>query len=145
MVYVAAITSSKLGSQLGLANRLRAYGIGWSLRYGVTKAFFSGRMPMYHEYASEMTPMDYYDARVTLPNGKTVALDPQIRLYESWGARRVRLVENGFTADWESCGFAVLFILDIPLAGKNYSWVIGRLLQGAAKHPKLLEKLDRFL
>lgn len=136
VMYVASLTVSKLGSQLDATDMLLAEGVKKAIRSGKKLAFFSARMPKYHEYKEQMSAEEYYNATTTL-NGKEVALDPQLRMYEGLGMKRIRLVAGGFAADWESCGYAVLFTFSVPFYGwpaRNFwAWLFGKV----AERPKL--------
>lgn len=142
-VYVVALTTSEEVGKSGDEDRLIAYGLGAGIRRGYSVAYFSGRMPGYH-YHPELTPQAYYDAKTEI-DGRKVALDKQIRLYESLGMRRIRLVENGFEADWKSSGYGVLFQYDLPFARPPLSWLMGTLLQMAVQRPWLWARVKKFL
>lgn len=135
-IYVAALTVSPKGSRLDATDMLMAAGVKQAIARGKKLAFFSARMPGYHLMTEQMSAEEYYNATTTR-NGKEVAFDRQIRYYEQLGAKRVRLVENGFEADWKSCGYAVLFIISIPFYGwrgkRMWAWLFGKI----AERPRL--------
>lgn len=136
VMYVASLTVSKLGSKLDATDKLLAEGVKKAIRHGKKLAFFSARMPMYHKYKDTMSAEEYYSATTNL-NGREVALDPQLRMYEELGMKRIRLVADGFVADWESCGYAVLFTFSVPFYGwpaRNFwAWLFGKV----ADRPRL--------
>lgn len=133
-LYVTALTTSEEVGRNGEEDRLIAYGLGATIRRGIGVAYFSGRMPGYH-YHSEMSPRQYYDAKD--PDNPKLALDKQIRLYEGWGMKRIRLVKDGFAADWKSAGYGVLFRYDLPFAHRPQCWLAGSFLQLAVNRPWL--------
>lgn len=128
IMYVGALTVSKAGSMLDATDKLLVVGVKAAIRLGKELAYFSARMPLYHRYADQMSPDEYYEATITV-DGNKVPLDPQLRLYDALGMRRVRLVENGFAADWESGGYAVLYTFSVPFYGwpgrAIWSWLFG--------------------
>ena len=66
-------------------------------------AYFCSRLPGYAAFADRMTAEQYAGA-TTVIDGKSVALDPQVRFYDSLGATRVRLVRlTRYTAAGASC------------------------------------------
>jgi N-acetylglutamate synthase-like GNAT family acetyltransferase len=117
--YIASMTASHKGSEHGVVDSLLANAVQKSVKERKQTAYFISRMPGYHEHADTMTPQAYA-AATSMQNGKSVPLDPQIRFYEEFGTRRLRLIENGFAADWESCGYGVLFSVEVPF----YGWPI---------------------
>jgi len=137
IVYVAALTVSPKGSRADATDTLMASLAAQATIDGVKTILFSGRMPGFHRYASRMSAEEYYSA--TRNHGGTeVALDPQIHFYEAIGVKRHRLVENGFAADRESCGYAVLFTFDLPFYGWPLPRVWGAVARFIAERPKLV-------
>jgi len=124
-VYGVALTTSPDVRGLELVDRLFAAAGRKLIAERKKMAYFSGRMPDFHKFRQEMTPEEYYSKRI-IKDGKEVALDPQIRMYESFGLEKVRLVENGFVGDKESGNYGVLFkatnpfysLLKLILGGK---------------------------
>lgn len=84
--------------------------------------YLSGRMPGYHRYSAELSAEEYYNKRI-LKHGKDVAFDPQIRMYESFGLKKIKLVENGFVGDRESCDYGIVFVKNNTF----YNWPFRRL------------------
>ncbi len=113
VAYAAALTVTAEGSRLGATPLLIDRAIGHCVAKRKHSLYFAARMPGYHRKAPLMTAEEYYNAR--RPDG--TALDAQIRFYEQMGMRRLRLVENGFAEDWQSCGYSVLFVVDLDKAG----------------------------
>ena len=143
VVYVAALTVSPVGSSLGITDRLLIHALGIGIERGKNLAFFSARMPGYHRYADHMSAEAYASAR-RVRRGADVALDPQIRFYEQLGLKKHRVVENGFVADWKSCGYAVLFTAPIPF----YRWpgkkVWAAVFRAVAVRPRLFAFCNRY-
>ena len=96
--FIASMTASHMGSEHGVVDLLLANAVQKSVRERKQTAYFISPMPGYHEHADTMTP-EAYAAATRVQDGKTVALDPQIRFYEEFGTKPLRLVENGFAAD----------------------------------------------
>jgi hypothetical protein len=80
--------------------------IGRALKRGV----LGGRMPGYHEVASEMTPDEYM--RATRGDGQLT--DPELRFYKRAGMRIDRVLPGYMPEDADSCGHGVLLVWDNP-------------------------------
>jgi hypothetical protein len=143
VVYVAALTVSPVGSSFGVTDQLLLHSFSRGIERGKSLAFFSARMPGYHRYADRMSAEAYAAAR-RMRRGEEVALDPQIRFYEQLGLKMHRVVENGFAADWKSCGYAVLFTANIPF----YQWPSKKLwanvFRTVAVRPRLFAFCNRY-
>lgn len=112
-VYGIALTISKKARGLGLSELLFKEAAKKMIKTRKKLVYFSGRMPGYHKYSNKMTAEDYYNATIK-KKGKEVPLDPQIRMYESYGLKKVRLVQEGFKGDKESGDYSVVFKADNP-------------------------------
>lgn len=115
-LYVAALSATPGASKIDATDLLLAHGMSKAIREGKKRAYFISRMPGYHKLADVMTAEEYYQSRIER-KGKKVAMDWQLRMYESFGAKRVRLVKDGYDVDWQSAGYGVLFVLNIPFVG----------------------------
>jgi hypothetical protein len=142
-VYVVALTVNEKGSTLGATDALIVKAFAQGIREGKKEAFFASRMPGYHQYKDVMTPEEYANKRIE-KEGKEVALDWQIRFYESLGLRQVRVVRGGFAADIESCGNSVLFSLRVPFAGWPLPRVWASLFSTIASRPRIAGVLSKF-
>lgn len=136
VVYVVALTTTPIGTKLDVADLLLATGLAKAVRSRMRLAFFSGRLPGYHSFARTMTALDYYNATVEI-GGKLRAMDAQVRHFESLGLKRVRLVEGGFPEDDESCGYGVLFKMDIPCQHWPCPALWSSIIGGLARRPRL--------
>lgn len=125
-VYGVALTASKNGKGLGLSSKLFAAAACKIISERKKYVYFSGRMPGFSKMKGKMSAEEYYNAR-TVIGRKKVALDPQIRMYESFGFKRVRLVKNGFRGDKESCNYSVIFVINNPLQRFPYPKLMGKL------------------
>lgn len=112
-VYGIALTIGKKSRGLGLSELLFKEAARKMIKTRKRLVYFSGRMPGYHKYSNKMTAEDYYNATIQ-KDGKEVPLDPQIRMYESYGLKKVRLVKEGFRGDKESGDYSVVFKADNP-------------------------------
>ena len=122
-VYGVALTVGNNGHGLGLSDHLLVHAAPKLISGNKKYIYFSGRMPGFCKYKNKMKPGDYYNA-TTIIKDKKVALDPQIRMYESFGLKKVRLVKDGFVGDKESANYGVVFKANNPL----YNWPLPKLL-----------------
>lgn len=137
-VYGVALTTSKKATGLNLSDKLFAEAGKKVISERKKMAYFSGRMPKYHRYKDKLTPQEYYNKKIEL-NRKLVALDPQIRMYESFGLKRVRLVKDGFKGDTESCGYSVIFKVANPFYSLPFPRIWGSLFKSIAGSEILLK------
>lgn len=137
-VYGVALTTSKRATGLNASDKLFAKAGKKVIFERKKMAYFSGRMPKYHKYKDKLCPQEYYDKRVEI-NGKLVALDPQIRMYESFGLKKVRLVKNGFKGDTESFGYSVVFKVDNPFYSLPFPRIWSSLFEAIAGSEFLLK------
>jgi hypothetical protein len=135
-VYIAALSVTKKGSDLDCTDRLLAIGMKKAVLDNRHYAYFIARMPGYHKVKDKMTPEEYYEAKIE-KNGKQVPLDWQLRMYESLGTKRIRLVLNGYEPDWESGGHGVLCVMEMPFYGKPYKKLGAYALGFLGQHPGL--------
>lgn len=112
-VYGIALTISKSARGLGISELLFKEAAKKMIKNKKRLVYFSGRMPGYYKYKNKMKAKEYYDSKIK-KNGKLLPLDPQIRMYESYGLKRVRLVKEGFKGDNESADYSVVFKADNP-------------------------------
>jgi hypothetical protein len=141
-VYGVALTISRYSANLGVTDKLFLEAAKMVISENKKKIYFSGRMPGYYKHMNEFTAEDYYNKKV-LKHGKNVAFDPQIRMYESFGLKKVRLVENGFVGDRESCNYSVIFSAGNPFYRFPFPKFWGSLIGLITNNAKLLKLIVR--
>lgn len=119
-VYGVALTISKKNRGQGLSDLLFQEAGKKMIKENKKYVYFSGRLPGYHKFSKKMSAQEYYKAKIH-KNGKLVSIDPQIRMYESYGLKKVRLVKQGFGGDKESCNYSVVFMAKNPFYGFPFS------------------------
>ena len=123
-VYGVALTISSEYQRMGISEKLFAKAAKKIISEEKEYVYFSGRMPGFSKYSQKMTPEAYYNKRI-VRNGREVPLDPQIRMYESYGFQKVRLVKDGFVGDKESCDYSVIFQIKNPFLGYPFPRLLG--------------------
>jgi hypothetical protein len=86
-------------------------GMELSMRLGVDRTVWGGRMPRYHRHAATMTPEQYLAA--TTSRGRH--LDPEIELYSKIPGVEILGVVPEYFKDWESLNYGVMLSWRNPL------------------------------
>lgn len=164
-VYIANLTLNPIamenGGEIMLMGRLMAEGIKNGIEYG----YFVSRVPIFSAWVKRQARQKNIDTKdftaaqlnelaaeyVGLKesvNGKEVASDPELRMYDEVGFERGRLIENAFE-DPQSLNYGVLYKVPVPPMHESLKRMkpvrhsMSLLLKGmiATRRPQLLEKI----
>lgn len=153
-VYVANLTVAPQASRHKGRERLMANVFASAI--GTTDAeygYFESRIPRFSRWLNrqDINPSEldtatldaYAQEYVNLTRtvgGKNVAVDPQVRMYESAGMHRGVLVPDAFK-DPESLDYGIVFKAPIPQVPKPFKRLAKSALEIVAKSPKIAAKI----
>lgn len=139
-IYGVALTIDPDYRGLGITEKLFEVAAYKLISEKKKSVYFSGRMPGYWRYRDKMTPEEYYNKKIKLGR-KRVAFDPQIRMYESFGLKKVRLVKDGFRGDKESGGYGIVFLAKNPFYYFPFPKFWGEFMRLLMKNKKISKVL----
>lgn len=150
--YVTNMTIKHEAVELGAEEMLLANLFANGIRAGVEYGYFVGRMPHFKRWLeSEGLDVSAESAGANAErylnskNENGDRIDPQVRMYESFGFKLERLVDNAFEDD-ASMNYGTVFKAYVPPPEslkkfKTARIITSALLRQIAKKPKLLKKV----
>ncbi len=161
--YIANLTVNPVATKLGGEDMLMVNLLAKAVKEGLEYGYFISRIPVFAAHLkrnirqrglseADLTPHmidqfanEYVRSR-EIVDGKEVATDYELRMYEEAGFQMGRLVKDAFQ-DPQSHDYGVLFTTPIPPNNKVLKQIkplrstMASVLRFASKHPKLLNKI----
>lgn len=141
-VYGVALTMTSAGAIADGHSALMAHAAAKVVRERKEAVIFSSRLPgMLRYHRRGLSPIEYYDERFVDSQGISVALDPELRMYEAMGMERLRLVEGAFPGDKMSLEYGAILIARNPFIRWPFPTVVAWVVRALAGNPRAMEKV----